>query len=81
MSKIKGRKDPKTIIDQIYNELEKGGTKTTNQIAVKMKANTQTVKRWVDLVRYIQTKPKLMVESGDRITLVRIDREVSPSDE
>nr|MDO8112050.1 hypothetical protein [Candidatus Sigynarchaeota archaeon] len=74
MSKVKRHKDPKTIINEIYAELEKDGAKTPNEIALKMKANMQTIKRWVDLIKYIQTKPKLIVESGTRITLIRIEK-------
>jgi DeoR/GlpR family transcriptional regulator of sugar metabolism len=65
---------PETIIDQIYAELQQDGTMTPNQIALKLKANTQTIKRWLDLIKLVQSKPKLIMETGSRITLVRIEK-------
>ncbi len=48
---------------------------TTNQIAIAIKSNTQTVNRWVELIKTIQLEPRVIVESSSRITLVRLDRE------
>jgi len=39
-----------------------------------MKANIQTVQRWARLIHYIQGKPRLMMEQGKRVTLLRIEK-------
>ncbi len=67
------RKSNDEIIDAIFAELEGTGAKTPNEIAIALKANTQTIKRWLDIIKHVQSKPRLVLETGARFTLARID--------
>ena len=68
------RKQPPSIVNEIFRVLEEDGTKSTNEIAISIGSNTQTVKRWVETIKLIQSKAKLIVEKTARITLVRIEK-------
>lgn len=74
MSRVKRKRSVENIVDLIYAELERDGAKTPNEIALAIKANFQTVKKWLDLIVAIQGKRKLVVETGKRITLVRLEK-------
>ena len=72
------RKEPPKIIQKIFDILENDGTKSTNEIATLINSNTQTVKRWVETIKLIQSKPTLIVEyltlASARITRVRVGK-------
>ncbi len=72
-SKLKSRKSPEDIVRAIFAELEKGGTKTPNEIGVAISTNTQTVKRGLEIIKIVQSKPKVIVESGAKFTLIRLE--------
>nr|MDO8113290.1 hypothetical protein [Candidatus Sigynarchaeota archaeon] len=68
------RKNPSSIVTQIYDVLKQGGAKTTNEIAIAINSNTSTVKKWVDLIETVQRFDKLVVERAKNITVVRLER-------
>ncbi len=67
------RKPPGSIVRQIIDVLADRKARTTNEIALAIKSNTSTVKKWVDLVVLAQDLPKLKVERTKNVTLVRLD--------
>ena len=66
------RKGPKEIVKEIFDMLETGGTKTTHEIAHVLNSNTQTVRKYAELIEYIQSREKLVIEKTTNITFLKI---------
>lgn len=60
-----GKKDPDVIVHAIFNELEKNGLKTLTEIGKNIKSGYHTVKRYVDIIQFIQSQPKIIVETTE----------------
>lgn len=69
------RKEPESLVRRIFQELGRNGAKSTNEIALSIKSNTTTVKKWVDLIEMIQGMPRVIVERTNYVTVVRLKKE------
>lgn len=68
------RKNPESIVKQIFEELLKNGAKSTNEIAIAMNSDTRTIKNYVDLIELVQHEPPIVVERTKNVTVVRIEK-------
>jgi len=66
------RKGPKEIVKDIFDMLETSGTKTTHEIAHALNSNTQTIRKYAELIEYIQSRQKLVIEKTTNITFLKI---------
>jgi hypothetical protein len=69
-----GKKKPATIVDAIFHELSLNGPRSTNEIAVALKSNTQTVKSYIELIEKIQRMPKVLVDRAKNVTVVKLEK-------
>ena len=69
-----GKKDPEDIIKAIFDDLSKDGLKSLSEIATNIGSHNYTVKKYVELIKFIQDQPKIIIERTKTLTLARLEK-------
>jgi len=57
------RKDPDSIVRAIFTELGKGGPKTPTEIARASNINSETIRKYLELIEFVQDQQRLVLRS------------------
>jgi hypothetical protein len=69
-----GKKDPQDIIKAIFGDLSGGGLKSLSEIATDIGSHNYTVKKYTELIEFIQNQPRIIVEHTKALTLARLEK-------
>nr|MDO8112757.1 hypothetical protein [Candidatus Sigynarchaeota archaeon] len=57
------RKDPDSIVRAIFIELGRGGPKTPTEIAKASNINSETIRKYLDLIEFVQDQQRIVLRS------------------
>ena len=66
------RKDPESIIRAIFTELGRGGPKTPTEIAKAINGNSETIRKYLELIEILQNQQRLALRSTEDDTVAML---------
>nr|MDO8112920.1 hypothetical protein [Candidatus Sigynarchaeota archaeon] len=66
------RKDPDSIIRAIFTELGRGGSKTPTEIAKAINGNSETIRKYLELIEFVQDQQRLVLRSTEDDTVAML---------
>ncbi|HME54007.1 MAG TPA: hypothetical protein VKM55_17405 [Candidatus Lokiarchaeia archaeon] len=69
-----GKRKPRSVVEAIFDDLEKGELKTFSEIANNIGSHYNTVRDYVELIMFIQGKPKISVEQTENMSMARVEK-------
>jgi len=67
-----GKRDPMDIIQAIFSDLEKDGLKTITEISKNIRSGYHTVKNYLDIIQFVNSKPRIQVDKTKNMTVVKL---------
>jgi len=66
------RKDPDSIIRGIFTELGRGGPKTPTEIAKAIDCNSETIRKYLELIEFVQDQQRIVLRSTTDDTVANL---------